>query len=121
MLGKVVLTVEFKNKVLKCDHLNESSTDQRFCVSATCTNVLQFLHQLLQALPNATTVNVTADPEQVCDYQHESLFKIGLNSNTRQSSSATKDSHYLNAKLLEGCLVRGSGHQNCIPNYITFF
>ena len=28
------------------------------------------------------------------DCPHESLFKIGLNSNTRQSSSATKDSHY---------------------------
>ena len=28
------------------------------------------------------------------DCPHENLFKIGLNSNTRQSSSATKDSHY---------------------------
>ena len=28
------------------------------------------------------------------DCPHESPFKIGVNSNTRQSSSATKDSHY---------------------------
>ena len=29
------------------------------------------------------------------DCPHESLFKIGLNSKTSQSSSATKDNHYL--------------------------
>ena len=95
MLGKVVLTVEFKNKVLKCDHLNESSTDQHFCVSATCTcTCFAIFASATSSTYNATTVNVTADSKKVCDCPHENLFKIGLNSNTRQSSSATKDSHY---------------------------
>ena len=50
--------------------------------------------RLLQAVSKATIVSITADPKWVCP--HENLFKIGLNSDTRQSSSATKDSHYFN-------------------------
>ena len=55
------------------------------------------------------------------DCPHESLFKIGLNSNTRQSSSATKDSHYLNVKLLEGCLAFEVDIKTAYPITLHFF
>ena len=52
--------------------------------------------QLLQAVSNTTIIlSALLQIPSRSDCPHESLFKIGLNSNTRQSSSAMKDSHYI--------------------------
>ena len=57
------------------------------------------------------------------DRPHESLFEIGLNSNTRRSPSATKDSHYLEttqahcASIIVGIF---GANEDC-PRIITRF
>ena len=64
--------------------------EQRQQAACRCPTTLggyfkQFLMQQLLTLQQIASGS---------DCPHESQFKIGLNSNTRQSSSATKDSHY---------------------------
>ena len=69
--------------------------------ACTCPTTLgsyfkQFQIQQLSALPQIPSGS---------DCPHESLFKIGLNSNTRQSSSTTKDSHYYIASMTNFILI----------------
>ena len=51
------------------------------------------------------------------DCPYESLFKIGLNSNTRQSSSATKDSHYYIMLVIDSIFWLGTMARDCPPQF----
>ena len=59
-------------------------------ITCTCPTTLNsyFTHFPMQQLSTLLQIPSRSD----CP--HESLFKIGLNSNTRQSSLETMDSHY---------------------------
>ena len=67
-----------------------------------CTRYIdcQRKNEILQYSLNNWLQEYTINSLQDCP--HESLFKIGLNSNTSRSSLATKDSHYKNFKRKEG-------------------
>ena len=64
----------------------------QFTLSTLLINQIFVFHS-----PHRRSTTVSLETNPLCP--HESLFKIGLNSNTRQSSSTTKDSHYMITRL----------------------
>ena len=87
-------------------------TTQLICSRLWVTTLTSYFEQFpMQQLSMLLQIPSRSD----CPY--ESLFKIGLNWNTRQSSSATKDSHYYIMLVIDSIFWLGTMARDCPPQF----